>query len=310
MTFIPIARELFPPVEPMAALARMRHLPNSLAFLSQGPVGIHSRYSYVMADPACFECWHVGDEKPDPLLSLGQKSNLFQGKTLPDLPPFQGGWAGMVGYGYGRAIEKLPAPRWDDYKTPDVFYGLYNTVYAFDRALGRAWLFSTGAESDLVNQRLDQLAFILEEKPKSPLPCEPKVYAPSVSHPLPGNSGVFSNFTRQGFEQAIARVIEYIRAGDCFQVNLAQHLASPLNGDPFLLLKALEQVNPAPFAGWLDWGAGQIVSASPSGFSMSPMGWLKPVPSRVLGLETAIHDSMHPLPPHYWPAPRTVLKTS
>jgi para-aminobenzoate synthetase component 1 len=139
-------------------------------------------------------------------------------------------------------------------------------VYAFDRALGRAWLICNDANSDRATQRLDRFSSLLIEPPQAVHAPVIKIKSPSVCHPLPGRSDVFSNFTRHGFEQAISRAIEYIRAGDCFQVNLAQHLTSPINLDPFLLLEALERVNPAPFAGWLDWGSGQVISASPERF--------------------------------------------
>lgn len=261
-----IALEVSPPPEPMAALARLRHLPNSLAFLSQGPVGVHSRYSYVMADPVQSNCWRVADGTPDPLPFLSQPSELFQSPTIPNLPPFQGGWAGMVGYGYGSAMETLPTPLHNDYTTPDLFCGLYDTVYAFDRALGRAWLICADVNSERATRRLDQFSSLLSNPPQAVHLPVIKIKSPSVCHALPGRSDVFSNFTRNGFEQAISRAIEYIRAGDCFQVNLAQHLTSPINLDPFLLLEALERVNPAPFAGWLDWGSGQVISASPERF--------------------------------------------
>jgi para-aminobenzoate synthetase component 1 len=261
-----IARELIPPPDPMAALACMRHLPNSLALLSQGPVGGNSRYSYVMADPVQSHCWRVADGTPDPLLNLSRESIQTESSILPNLPPFQGGWAGMVGYGYGRAIEVLPSPSRDDYTTPDLFCGLYDVVYAYDRAHQRAWLISTGSRSDRALERLEQFSSLLSEPPQAFEASAIKIKSPSVCHPLAGRPDVFSNFTRQGFEQAISRAIEYIRAGDCFQVNLAQHLASPFNSDPYLLLQALERVNPAPFAGWLDWGSGHVISASPERF--------------------------------------------
>jgi para-aminobenzoate synthetase component 1 len=61
-------------------------------------------------------------------------------------------------------------------------------------------------------------------------------------------------------------VIDYIHAGDVFQVNLSQRLLHPANGSPIDLYCRLRDRNPAPFAGYLDGGDWQIASASPERF--------------------------------------------
>ena len=62
------------------------------------------------------------------------------------------------------------------------------------------------------------------------------------------------------------RVVEYIHAGDCFQVNLSQRLLAPLREHPLDLYGRLRELNPAPFAGYFDLGDFQILSASPERF--------------------------------------------
>jgi para-aminobenzoate synthetase component 1 len=75
-----------------------------------------------------------------------------------------------------------------------------------------------------------------------------------------------SNFPRQGYLRAVERVIDYIRAGDVFQVNLSQRLLCPAVDDAAALYLRLRRRNPAPFAGYLDLGGFQVVSASPERF--------------------------------------------
>jgi para-aminobenzoate synthetase component 1 len=77
---------------------------------------------------------------------------------------------------------------------------------------------------------------------------------------------VTSNFDRDGYEAAVARVVEYIRAGDCFQVNLSQRLLASLREHPLDLYDRLRRLNPAPFAAYFDAGNFQILSASPERF--------------------------------------------
>src|SRR5207253_7389694 len=86
------------------------------------------------------------------------------------------------------------------------------------------------------------------------------------SYPVPGVPGVRSNFTREGYLDAVARVIEYIFAGDIFQANLSQRLEAPLAGTPLELYRRLRRRNPAPFAAFLDCGDVVIASSSPERF--------------------------------------------
>jgi para-aminobenzoate synthetase component I len=86
------------------------------------------------------------------------------------------------------------------------------------------------------------------------------------SYPVPDFPGVRSNFTRAGYLDAGAQVIEYVYAGDIFQANLSQRLQAPLVGTPFELYRRLRQHNPAPFAAFLDFGDVVVASSSPERF--------------------------------------------
>jgi len=66
---------------------------------------------------------------------------------VAELPPFQGGAAGYVGYDWGMMLERVPRPRYDDLAVPDLLLGLYDWVIAWDHAAGRAWVVSTGIPS-------------------------------------------------------------------------------------------------------------------------------------------------------------------
>ena len=84
--------------------------------------------------------------------------------------------------------------------------------------------------------------------------------------PSPGHDGLTSNFSADGYQQAVKRAIEYIHAGDVFQVNLSQRLLHPATTSSVELYCRLRERNPAPFAGYLDGGDWQIASASPERF--------------------------------------------
>ena len=75
--------------------------------------------------------------------------------------------------------------------------------------------------------------------------------------------GVLSNFSEADYLAAVRSAVEYICAGDIFQVNLAQRLICPAKTPSLDLYLAMRQHNPAPFAGYFDLGSFQIASASP-----------------------------------------------
>jgi para-aminobenzoate synthetase component 1 len=75
-----------------------------------------------------------------------------------------------------------------------------------------------------------------------------------------------SNFAAEQYLDAVRRAIEYIHAGDVFQVNLSQRLLHPATDDPVALYLRLRRRNPATFAAYFDLGEFQIASASPERF--------------------------------------------
>jgi para-aminobenzoate synthetase component 1 len=95
---------------------------------------------------------------------------------------------------------------------------------------------------------------------------EPPLRLQAPTHEVPGLPGLLSNFDRAGYLDTVRRAIDYVHAGDCFQVNVAQRLLHPAKLPPLELYARLRQRNPAPFAGYFDLGAFQIASASPERF--------------------------------------------
>ena len=84
--------------------------------------------------------------------------------------------------------------------------------------------------------------------------------------PVGGMPGLTSDFSPAAYREAVARAVEYIHAGDVFQVNVSQRLLYPAQDDAVILYQRLRTRNPAPFAGYFDLGSFQVVSASPERF--------------------------------------------
>ena len=173
---------------------------------------------------------------------------------MSGLPPFQGGAAGYIGYDYGAVLERLPAPRYDDLAIPDVMLGLYDWVIAWDHRLGTAWLVSTGLpETGAARERAGAGAARdgagAAARPARPAPRVSRRQRrwrhrdrrlgarPTRCSGVEGAEaiGLRSTFTHRGYLDAVARVREYIVAGDIFQANLSQRFQAPLAEPPFEL---------------------------------------------------------------------------
>jgi anthranilate synthase component I len=72
-----------------------------------------------------------------------------------------------------------------------------------------------------------------------------------------------SNFTQTEFEQAVRKCVEYIRAGDIFQVVISQRLEVDFDCPPFELYRTLRVVNPSPFMFYLRMPGTTLVGSSP-----------------------------------------------
>jgi para-aminobenzoate synthetase component 1 len=286
----PIVEELVPAPDGWQVFERLACLPRAI-FLDSASAESHlGRYSFVTADPFEWFCSHglpsVADgerlevENCNPFDLLTARLQHYQTDTLNGLPPFQGGAAGLFGYGLCHHLERLPRPRFDEFQVPELAIGLYDWVISFDHQSGQAWLISTGFPESNANsrgrraaRRLKQVKRLLSENrfdqsremrwnDREELRSQDLARALPVAN-LPG---LLSNFSRSEYLQAVRRVIEYLRAGDCFQVNLAQRLLFPADGVPCDLYGRLRARNSAPFAGYFDLGNFAIASASPERF--------------------------------------------
>jgi para-aminobenzoate synthetase component 1 len=293
----PHVEELAPAPDPLDVVAQLRDLPY-LLFLDSGtdPQRI-GRYSFVTADPPLVVAakdgratlFREGDATPsalpgDPLLAVQQLLAPFAADAVPGLPPFQGGAAGYIGYDYGASLERLPRPLYDDLDIPDVVLGVYDWVIAWDHQMSRAWLMSTGlpatapdardrrarARATTIRQRL-RTAAPAAPPPGRPAPRDARRPAPPA-FPVPGQPGLHSSYPHDGYLAAVARVREYIIAGDIFQANLSQRLEAEYTGDPWSLYRKLRAINPAPFAAYFEAPGLAVVSASPERFIQVAVG--------------------------------------
>jgi para-aminobenzoate synthetase component 1 len=306
---VPLVEELTPTPDAWDVarrLASRRHL----LFLDSAAQGsLQGRYSFVTAEP--FDLLQARGRQirlrsarqplfGDPLAVLAQLLARYPVETAAGLPPFQGGAAGLFSYDLCHHLESLPRPHFDDMRLPDLVIGFYDWVAAFDHHQQRAWLIATGyPETDPrrrrqhAERRLRQIRswLIADDTPARGNRTCPRVgRSLCPQYPVPAFNGLTSNFDRPGYLRAARRAIEYIHAGDCFQVNLAQRLLTPANIPPLELYGRLRERNPAPFAGFFGSRKLAIASASPERFLKMEAGLVEARPIKGTRPRAAIAD--------------------
>lgn len=163
--------------------------------------------------------------------------------------PFGPGWVGMLGYGLRTAFEGVGERHPNRNGLPDVSLGYYPAVAVHDRDDETWWfLWREGAANSMRALRA----------------CLQRA---AEEHPYDVEGPPQACIDRDTYLAAVRRSVDYVHAGDVFQVNYAHEFRAPVGGDPVALYLALRRHNPAPFSALLDLGGGAaVLSTSPELF--------------------------------------------
>lgn len=241
----------------------LRALPEGSRFLLESTrVSSEGRYSFLGARPFLSftaregQCRVQGEPHPGPPLEvLRALLQRWRGVRLPGMPLFCGGAVGFFGYEASHSFETLPRHPRDDLRLPDIAFHFVDTFLAVDHLTHTLLVVATGADFDDCARRAD----LLEEWVRRAVPTPP--LAPPALEAPPFTPR--SNFTLEEYLHAVARVQEYIRAGDTYQVNLSQRLEVQYPGSPLALYETLGATSPVHFASYLEFEGFHVVSASP-----------------------------------------------
>ncbi|MHC1947770.1 aminodeoxychorismate synthase component I [Bradyrhizobium sp. UFLA06-06] len=259
-----------PWIDPVKALQCFAQRPHLTFLDSAAEHEVLGRYSYLACEP--FSTYFVSDGQAswndkivagDPWAVLRNLLARYREAHRPDLPPFQGGAAGFLGYDLNRTLERLPRPSIVGLQLPQAVLNFYDVVVSFDHRDRKCWIVSTGwpeqdsaRRTERARRRADEFAALLVRPRLPPLT-------------IPSTAGAWhSNFGREGFIAAVQRVVELILAGDIFQANIAQRFSAKISPlfDPLTFYCQLRLSNPAPFAALLRYDKMTIASSSPERF--------------------------------------------
>jgi para-aminobenzoate synthetase component 1 len=244
--------------------------PYSFFLDSAQPGGVSGAWSFIGFDPfLIFQS--RGDDividgqgrteklRGDPLMELRELFHHYRSPTSA-LLPFAGGAVGYFSYEFGTRFERIPRTSLDDLPVPEVEFGFYDTLIAIEQSSGRTFVVANPVHRPDTEALAWQLGQTVREALARRL-TTPRFSQPTASAPAPR-----ANFSKEAYLAAIARIKDYISAGDVYQVNLTQRFETPLPCHPSELYRRLRRRSPAPFAAYLNFGPLQVVSSSPERF--------------------------------------------
>ena len=244
---------------PVSAFLKLRE--QGPAFLlesaDQGRVG---RYSFIGFRPRTVLRWSLGDPG-DPYALAATELGRFRVASLPDLPPFAGGAVGMFAYDLVRTVEPLGEPNPDPIGVPDLALMLTDVLVAFDHLKHTVTvLANVYADEDLETSYGRAVDTIAEVRWRLAGPVPRPARPPSGGRQAPSFQ---SNMSSAQFEAIVTRIIEYIYAGDAYQVVPSQRWSAPVPVEAFSIYRGLRAVNPSPYMYFLDFGDFEVAGASP-----------------------------------------------
>jgi anthranilate synthase component 1 len=250
---------------PVSAFLKLRALaPGEPAFLlesaEQGQrVG---RWSFIGFRPRAVVRWSLGDGG-DPYALAAAEVARHRQAPLPDLPPFAGGAVGYFGYDLVRTVEPLGEPNPDSLGLPDMALMLSDVLVVFDHLKHTVTILAHVHPEDADADGSYAAAAATIDEVRGALAGPVPGLGSTASGQVRPAPEFASNMPREQFEAMVARIVEYVHAGDAFQVVPSQRWSAPVAGDPFSIYRGLRAVNPSPYMYFLDFGDFQVAGASP-----------------------------------------------
>jgi para-aminobenzoate synthetase component 1 len=276
--------------------SHIRQLPNPV-FLDSAPLHQNKagRYDIISAAPVAFITTRLGKSGSvtttlengktsishhEPFEILKQEIARFKPNKLPQdkLLPFYGGAIGYFSYDLGRCIEYLPHTAKDDITLPGMEVGIYCWALINDHEAQKSYFMTTpNCPADTQEKALSL--------------CKIERAIETDKH-FKLNSPFNSNFTLNEYQKAFDKIQDYIHAGDCYQVNLAQRFSATFEGEPWHAYQQLRQKMPAPFSAYIESVNGYILSHSPERFLKCHEGIIetKPIKGTRARGKTPIED--------------------
>ncbi len=245
---------------PVSAFLRLREQDAPAFLLESADQGRVGRYSFIGFRPRSVLRWSLG-EPGDPYALTAAELDRFNVAPIPDLPPFAGGAVGMFAYDLVRTVEPLGEPNPDSLKIPDLALMITDALVVFDHFKHTVTVIANVyADEDLEASYHAALETIAEVRWRLAGPIPRPARPPAAGREMPEFR---SNMPREQFEAMVGRIIDYIYAGDAYQVVPSQRWSAPVPAEAFSIYRGLRAVNPSPYMYFLSFGDFELAGASP-----------------------------------------------
>lgn len=277
----PIIQEIHSSLGPDAVVERLRGEAGVVLLRSSLFDSPQARYSFVAARPflafrsfgsRCELIANGGttEQFGDPWHLLDGLMARYELLDELDFPFPLGGCFGYWGYDLKNFVEpKLTRRAVNDLELPDCHVGFHASVLVFDHRLEKIWIVATGLDFDGsrdIARAERQVGWWQDVLSREAGEAAGDLSGSQNAGPAPTGEEIVSSLSRAEFVSAVERAQRYIRAGDIYQVNLAQRLSVAAPCPAWNFFRRLNAVSPAPFSGYLDCGDLQLASSSPELF--------------------------------------------
>jgi anthranilate/para-aminobenzoate synthase component I len=278
--FSPVYREI-PFDNPQEIFKKLKSKYSCLLESIKGSPHI-SRYSFIGIEP--YLVFSVKDRVVEiefsgkktistrnPIARLKELVFSYRQRPIKSLPPFQGGAVGMFSYDFVRYLEKIPKATVDDINIPDAHLLMIDRLIVFDHVKKQSWIMvCPGARSralgytELTEKKekyVEDAELVLKDIYKKI--TESKTYS-EYTVPSMKKAAITYETEKEAYMDMVKKAKEYIAAGDIYQANLSLRISADIgDADPWEIYTILSEINPSPFASFVDFGDYQIVSSSP-----------------------------------------------
>jgi para-aminobenzoate synthetase component 1 len=238
---------------------RVRYLGHAVWLDSAWPYSQRGRYDIISAAPLAT----LDPASAEPFAAAQQLlSDHLAAEPYTELP-FSGGLLGLFGYELGRTLEQMPVQSKPQPAFPPAWVGVYSWAIVVDH-----------------HKRETTLAL----RPETPAPLRAQILTCVNAAKAPADTPLAKafaltspwndEFPEANYRAAFAQLQSYIRAGDCYQVNLARRFSAEFGGDPFAAYLRLREIAAAPFSAYLESATGAVLSLSPERFLAAENGQL------------------------------------
>ncbi|WP_417259055.1 anthranilate synthase component I [Celeribacter sp.] len=277
VVYAKVAADLDTPVSIMLKLAGAR----TDSFILESVTGgeVRGRYSIIGMKPdlvwkcegtkasinrnARFDADGFTPQEADPLTAIRALIDESKIELPAELPASAAGLFGYLGYDMIRLVEHLPDVNPDPIGLPDAVLMRPSVVAVLDGVKGEviivapAWAGSGQSAKAAYAQAAERVMDALRDLERAPVEASLDL-GQEWTAPTP-----VSNFSHEGYLQAVEKAKDYIKAGDIFQVVPAQRWTQEFPLPPFALYRSLRRTNPSPFMFFFNFGGYQIIGASP-----------------------------------------------